>query len=173
MYFLKQDWLCQEFLYCLFLWAPLSPTCFSFLSLTPLSRVCILNYSVDVCCVFSSLSVLLLFPLLYSCMCTETKCISADNSLLWTWNSHLRVMITLPFTSSFVLACFNWVPSTASLSTSHEWWPDSRQHAMCQIKSQNHKWGFTAADSSTEKLSPALSLPFLPALFQQLPILPC
>lgn len=73
----------------------------------------------------------------------------------------------------FCLARFNWVPSTASLSTSHEWWPDSRQHAMCQIKSQNHKWGFTAADSSTEKLSPALSLPFLPALFQQLPILPC
>lgn len=100
MYFLKQDWLYWEFFYCLSLWAPLPQTYFLFPS--PHCPVFASWMTVLAYCVFSSLSVLLLFPLLYSCMCTETKCIS-DNSLLWTWNSHLGVMITLPFTFFFSL----------------------------------------------------------------------
>lgn len=114
MYFLKQDWLCQE-LWCLFLWVPLPQTCFSLLSLTPLSCVCILNYSVNAYCIFSSLSVLLLFPLLYSCMCTETKCISADKfsalNLKFTPQSDDHPS----FHFIFFLACFKWLPSTTSV----------------------------------------------------------
>lgn len=119
-YFLKQDWLLKEFFYRLFLRAPLPQTSFLF----PFPSSCcpvfvpwitVLRFL----CLF--LSVLLLFPLLHSCMCTEIQHICADNSL--SWSSHLTIHKSDDHPSfhfiSF-LACFYGVLTTASLNRSHE-----------------------------------------------------
>lgn len=101
-YFLKQDWLLKEFFYRLFLRAPLPQT--SFLFPFPSSYCPVFVPWITVLrflCLF--LSVLLLFPLLHSCMCTEIQHICADYSLS---SQFTRVMITLPFTSFLFLHVF-------------------------------------------------------------------
>lgn len=140
------------------------------LSLAPLSCVCILKNSVRLTVSFP--------PFQFCCcsLCCTLACAQKQSvSLLIILCSEPEIHTSQwrsPFLSLhfFFLACFNCVPTTASLSTSCEWKPDSNQHAVWQIT-----WGFTAGDSSTEKLSLSLSFPLLPALFQQptsSPILP-